>query len=83
MVGVSLLGLPHGQVVVFFTLTIEIRPLIPWLEFLVYVSFLSIFVYYDGWFHLLYCTLYHGSEKDDVIYYYKCIFFWPFIPYDM
>ena len=23
-------------------------------------------IMYGGWFHLLYCTLYHGSEKDDV-----------------
>ena len=23
-------------------------------------------IMYGGWFHLFYCTLYHGSEEDDV-----------------
>ena len=44
-VGVDFFGLLQGWVVVLFTLTIEIRSLMSWLEFLVYISFHSIFVY--------------------------------------
>ena len=24
------------------------------------------YIMYGGWFHLFYCTLYHGSEEEDV-----------------
>ena len=78
MVGVNFFGLPRGRVVVLFTFTIEIRPLMLSLKFLVCFSFRAIVVYYNGWlylydglFHLWYCTLSHGSKRDDVIYFYK------------
>ena len=39
-----------------------------WKSFMMVVTFFLMdgYIMYGGWFHLFYCTLYHGFEDDDV-----------------